>query len=108
MTRYWYQLEDACERFVRANGAEVEAVAQALLEKESLTGIEVVKIIEQARANRQNGYHGEEENILELTSTDALETTAAPHDAILANDEAEEPRSVPDLVEAEQSAESSD
>ena len=102
MTRYWYQLEEACERFVRANGAEVKAVAQALLEKESLTGIEVVKIIEQARATRENGYHSEEENILELTSAEA-------HDSVPPiNDEAQEPRAVPELVEAEQSAESSD
>jgi hypothetical protein len=100
MTHYWYQLEDACERFIRANGAEVEAVAQALLEKESLTGIEVVKIIEQARTNRQNGYH-EAEAILELTSADAP-------DSVPANDEAPEPSAVPELVEAEQRAESND
>jgi hypothetical protein len=46
--QFWQQLEEQCERFIHAHTAEVEAIAEALLEKESLSGEEVIQIIENA------------------------------------------------------------
>jgi hypothetical protein len=46
--QFWQQLEEQCERFIHAHAAEVEAIAQSLLEKESLSGEEVIRIIENA------------------------------------------------------------
>jgi cell division protease FtsH len=45
---FWQQLEEQCELFIHAHAAEVEAIAQSLLEKESLSGEEVIRIIENA------------------------------------------------------------
>jgi cell division protease FtsH len=61
--RFWQLLEEQCEQFIRAHAAEVQAIAEALLEKESLTGEEVTKIIEGAiekariQVEHANGYH---------------------------------------------------
>jgi cell division protease FtsH len=52
--RFWYSLEEQCDHFIRAHAAEVDAVAKALLEKESLTGDEVIEVITQARAAAHN------------------------------------------------------
>lgn len=57
--RFWRQLEDQCERFVRSHAREVDAVALALLEKESLTGEEVARIVTAAAKQ-------EEEDRLEI------------------------------------------
>jgi cell division protease FtsH len=55
MERFWMSLEEQCERFIHGHAAEVSAVAQALLEHESLTGEEVVELIEKAGATPENG-----------------------------------------------------
>jgi cell division protease FtsH len=80
--RFWQQLEEQCERFIRAHAAEVEAIAKALLEKESLTGIEVVQIIENAIESARahlNGHlldgheNGHLPELLPLPATDEEE-----------------------------------
>lgn len=55
MERFWYSLEEQCERFVRTHAAEVEAVAVALLEKESLTGEQVIGVMKEARRKLESG-----------------------------------------------------
>ncbi len=52
--RFWREAEEQTERLLRLHAAEVEAVAQALLVKESINGRECVEIIRQAAA--RNGY----------------------------------------------------
>jgi cell division protease FtsH len=71
---FWKQLEDQCERFIRHHAREVNAVAQALLEKESLTGDEVVEIVKMV--NRSE----EDDDTLELDSGErrALSDETAP------------------------------
>jgi cell division protease FtsH len=46
--KFWQQLEDQTENLLRAHSVEVEAVAQALLERGDLTGRECVEIIRKA------------------------------------------------------------
>ncbi len=46
--KFWQQLEDQTEQLLRIHSAEVEAVAQALLERGDLTGRECVEIIQNA------------------------------------------------------------
>jgi cell division protease FtsH len=46
--KFWQQLEDQTEHLLRAHTVEVEAVAQALLERGDLTGRECVEIIKKA------------------------------------------------------------
>ncbi|MFQ5400740.1 MAG: AAA family ATPase [Anaerolineae bacterium] len=53
--RFWQRCEQAMEKFIRIHAAEVRAVAEALLEKESLTGEEVLTMMEQARHAAEAG-----------------------------------------------------
>jgi cell division protease FtsH len=46
--RFWKQAEEATERLLRLHAAEVDAVAQALLDRGDLSGTECVEIIQQA------------------------------------------------------------
>jgi cell division protease FtsH len=46
--KFWQQLEDQTEHLLRAHSVEVEAVAQALLERGDMTGRECVEIIRKA------------------------------------------------------------
>lgn len=92
MERFWYSLEEQCETFVRRHSAEVDAVAKALLEQQSLTGEEVIKVIEQARAAQENGTP-----IIELESSpmpdqgdEKPETMTAAAEPTLAAEVAEE------------------
>lgn len=64
--RFWSSLEEQCERFVRAHALEVDAVARALLDKESLTGDEVAEIIKISRQEAEDA-----EGVLEIDSTKA-------------------------------------
>ncbi|MDT7885608.1 MAG: AAA family ATPase [Thermoflexus sp.] len=50
--RFWTECEEKVERLLREHAAEVEAVAQALLERHDLSGNEVVALIEAARAGQ--------------------------------------------------------
>ncbi|MCS6963565.1 AAA family ATPase [Thermoflexus sp.] len=50
--RFWMDCEEKVEQLLREHAAEVEAVAQALLERHDLSGNEVIAIIESARAGR--------------------------------------------------------
>jgi cell division protease FtsH len=58
MAGFWTDLQEQCERFVYMHHHEVEAVAQALLEKATLSGVEVLQVMEQARLRlaAQNGH----------------------------------------------------
>lgn len=49
MERFWKQLEDQCEKFMILHYNEVDAVAKALIEKRSLTGDDVIKLIKEAK-----------------------------------------------------------
>jgi cell division protease FtsH len=64
MERFWFSLEEQCERFVRSHVAEVDAVALALLEQESLSGEQVVRVMKEARAAAEK-----EANFIELDGT---------------------------------------
>lgn len=48
--RFWADCEEKVERLLRQHATEVEAVAQALLERHDLSGNEVIAIIEAARS----------------------------------------------------------
>jgi len=50
--KFWHQTEQAVESFFHEHHIEVEAVAQALIERESLMGDEVSEIIESAITNQ--------------------------------------------------------
>ncbi|MCS7251962.1 MAG: AAA family ATPase [Anaerolineae bacterium] len=50
--RFWVDCEEKVERLLREHAGEVEAVAQALLERHDLSGSEVIAIIESARAGQ--------------------------------------------------------
>lgn len=51
--KFWQQLEDQTEQLLRIHSAEVEAVAQALLERGDLNGRECVEIIQNAMKGKQ-------------------------------------------------------
>ena len=56
--RFWRQCERAMEGFVRMHADEVRAVADALLERDSLTGREVEQVLAAARGELVvNGHH---------------------------------------------------
>jgi len=46
VTRFWNKSEDSTERLLRDHWEELDAIAQALLEKGDLSGVEVVEIIQ--------------------------------------------------------------
>jgi cell division protease FtsH len=52
--RFWREVEEQTERFLREHAAEVDAVAKALLEKGDIGGQECVEIIKQAAS--RNGH----------------------------------------------------
>ena len=51
--KFWQQLEDQTEHLLRTHRVEVEAVAQALLERGDMTGRECVEVIRQALGEGQ-------------------------------------------------------
>jgi hypothetical protein len=51
--KFWQQLEDQTEHLLRTHRVEVEAVAQALLERGDMTGRECVEVIRQASGEGQ-------------------------------------------------------
>ncbi|MFN3928270.1 MAG: AAA family ATPase [Thermoflexus sp.] len=55
--RFWTECEEKVERLLREHAMEVEAVAQALLERHDLSGNEVIAIIESARAGQPISFH---------------------------------------------------
>jgi cell division protease FtsH len=63
MERFWTSLEDQCERFIKVHAKEVDGVAAGLLDRESLTGDEVVQIINQAKMVAASEL---EDNVIEL------------------------------------------
>ncbi len=68
MRRFWYDSEERTERLLREHWTEVQSVAEALLDRDDLSGPEVSKIIKDAAEG--NGYEPG------MTLTEAEETTA--------------------------------
>ncbi|RMH02436.1 MAG: AAA family ATPase [Chloroflexi bacterium] len=63
---FWNSLQEQCEVFIRTHAAEVDAVARALLERESLTGKEVLEVMAQARQTQL----GENGAVVEMLPSD--------------------------------------
>lgn len=62
--KFWQQLEDQTEQLLRAHTVEVEAVAQALLDRGDLTGRECVEIIRKASGAEDPAKQPDPEKIL--------------------------------------------
>ncbi|RPI81413.1 MAG: AAA family ATPase [Chloroflexi bacterium] len=60
--RYWQELEEKTELILRQHSIEVEAVANALLEKGDLTGKECIEIM--TTAKNRNGYFPKLERVI--------------------------------------------
>ncbi len=76
---FWNSLEDQCERFIQTKARAVDAVARALLDKESLTGDEVAEIIEQA----QKLQEVEENEFPELVSPNGESSTGSDDEKVI-------------------------
>ena len=68
--KFWQQLEDQTEQLLRAHHAEVEAVAQALLERGDLTGRECVEVIRKAAGMEDPSKQPDTEKMLTALVSD--------------------------------------
>ncbi|HLF26490.1 MAG TPA: AAA family ATPase [Anaerolineae bacterium] len=84
--RFWQQCEEGVERLLRTHTAEINAVAQALLERGDMSGQECVVIIREAAAAK-NGHQAVEGQLIEqlpeeivipLPSRDITQVAAEP------------------------------
>jgi cell division protease FtsH len=65
-TQFWKQAEETTESLIREHWAEVEAIAQALLERDDLSGKEIIEIIQQVSGKQVR--EGEDEPVEELVA----------------------------------------